>query len=191
MAGQQGVVRSLLFEMKFWARYLLPTKYVAVYYPSPPFVVDRMMSLTGCSSKDTVFDLGSGDGRVLVAAAKLGARAVGYELDAQLVQTANDAIKAARVQELCRVIRGDAGKADVSTATIICIYLSDRGNATLMEAVRPTLQPGTKVVSNFFEVKGWGGHLLKTCTADPTTGPLYLYSAPGTAGSEQQDRGGL
>jgi hypothetical protein len=56
-----------------------------------------------------------------------------------------------------------------------CRYLSDRGNRALMQRLEPTLQPGTRIVSNFFSVAGWEHMLTKTCTADPATGPLHLY----------------
>ncbi|GFH30525.1 methyltransf_25 domain-containing protein, partial [Haematococcus lacustris] len=65
--------RGILFELKSWAKYLLPSKYVAVYYGSPPSVVSRMLEIANCGPKDVVYDLGCGDGRVLIAAAQRGA----------------------------------------------------------------------------------------------------------------------
>mmetsp|Transcript_8251 Transcript_8251/g.22021 ORF Transcript_8251/g.22021 Transcript_8251/m.22021 type:complete len:183 (+) Transcript_8251:3470-4018(+) len=177
--AHRSAAGGILFELKSWARFILPSKYFAVFYPSSLSTVERMLNLTECGPKDTLFDLGAGDGRVLIAAAQRGAKAIGYELDAELVATARQAISqhpgAAR---LCQVLQGDASTADVSSATIIALYLSDQGNTRLMKALQPSLRPGTKVVSNFFPIAGWDQHLLKTCFADPSTGPLHLYQVP-------------
>lgn len=107
-----------------------------------------------------------------------GAKGVGYELDAELVQAADENIKAYQVSHLVKVIRGDATKANVSDATAIALYLSERGNRELVRAISTTLRPGTKIVSNFFAIEGWERHLVKTCTADPLTGPIHLYKSP-------------
>lgn len=66
----KGPLGSLLFEMKSWARFILPTKYFAVYYPTPDSVIERMLNLVEIKAGDTLYDLGAGDGRVLVAAAR-------------------------------------------------------------------------------------------------------------------------
>ncbi|KAJ9516594.1 hypothetical protein QJQ45_015224 [Haematococcus lacustris] len=167
--------RSILFELKSWAKYLLPSKYIAVYYGSPPSVVSRMLEIANCGPKDVVYDLGCGDGRVLIAAAQRGAQAEGWELDPELCAEAEATIARAGLQGQCRVVRGDAARADVGRATIITLYLSEHGNRSLLQQLRPRLQPGTRVVSNFFPVQGWEALLVRTCTADPATGPLHLY----------------
>mmetsp|Transcript_2027 Transcript_2027/g.3154 ORF Transcript_2027/g.3154 Transcript_2027/m.3154 type:complete len:182 (+) Transcript_2027:61-606(+) len=165
---------ALAFEMKFWARYLLPTRYLAVYYCTPDHVVQRMLKLADVGPQDRVYDLGCGDGRVLLAAAKLGASAVGYELDLELAAAAEAAIKRDNLEHCCTVHAKDARKADVSTATVLTLYLSDRGNRELMTLLSPSLKPGTRIVSNAFSIHGWEEYLVKTIQ-DPAAGPMHLY----------------
>ncbi len=122
----------------------------------------------------------------IVAAGKLGARGVGYELDRDLVEAARKAVREHKLEDRCLIHQADAGTADVSTASIIALYLSDKGNSDLLRRVGGTLRPGTRVVSNFFPVAGWDRFLLRTDTSDPTTGPIHLYRYAGTA--SQADR---
>jgi hypothetical protein len=86
------------------------------------------------------------------------------------------AVKAGGLEHKIQVIHKDAHGADVSSASVIALYLSDHGNRQLLHSVRSTLQPGTKVVSNFFGVQGWEHALVKTITTE--SGPIHLYHAP-------------
>ncbi len=109
-------------QMKTWLRCLAPrTPYVAPFYPTPDSVINRLMDLTAVGPTDTLYDLGCGDGRVLVAAARRGARAVGYELDPELVRDAVQIARTGGVEHLVRVVRADAATADVSDATVIAL----------------------------------------------------------------------
>mmetsp|Transcript_4581 Transcript_4581/g.9886 ORF Transcript_4581/g.9886 Transcript_4581/m.9886 type:complete len:189 (-) Transcript_4581:614-1180(-) len=173
----KGIVSGLLFEMKSWARYILPTKYFAVYYPTPDAVIMRMLNLADVGPKDVIFDLGCGDGRVLITAAKRhGTRGVGYELDPELAAAATANVTSSKVDHLVRIIHGDASKANVSEATVLALYLSDRGNRQLVQKLRPTLQPGTRIVSFFFEIENWQRNLAKTDSTDNLS--VYLYKVP-------------
>jgi tRNA A58 N-methylase Trm61 len=176
----KGIVGGIIFEMKTWIRYLLPTRYFAVYYPTPDSIIHRMLKVADVSRQDIVYDLGCGDGRVLIAAAKQrGARGVGYELDKELAQAAESNVHRDNLQHLIRIIRGDASKANVTEATVLALYLSERGNSQLVRALQPTLQPGTRIVSFFFTIEGWQRNLIKTDSQENMS--VYLYRVPGTA----------
>ncbi|EFJ48878.1 hypothetical protein VOLCADRAFT_90588 [Volvox carteri f. nagariensis] len=149
----KGPLASILFEMRTWVRCLLPyTPYVAPFYPTPDTVISRVLDLTAVGPGDCLYDLGCGDGRVLLAAARRGARCVGFELDPELVRDAVTAARTAGLESLVRVVRADAATADVSEATVIALYLSDHGNSRLLRAVQSTLRPGTRVASFYFPV---------------------------------------
>jgi hypothetical protein len=86
------------------------------------------------------------------------------------------AVKEVGLENKIKVFHRDAHGADVSSASVIALYLSDRGNLQLLQSIQPTLRPGTKVVSNFFGVLGWERALVKTITTE--SGPIHLYHAP-------------
>lgn len=189
MAGTVGsllgdALRSVRFEMRTWLRMLVPgSAYVAPYYPTPDAVIERMLNLVEAGRKDCVFDLGCGDGRVLLAAARRGASGVGYELDPTLYAQACEAVRAAGLEQRLRIVQADAASADVSHATVVALYLSEHGNRRLLLAVGPTLRPGTKVVSFTFPVNGWEAHLKAHDLGDNL--PVFVYHAPGKDGGDK------
>lgn len=178
------VAPTLMLEVKAWLRYLLPSKYVAVYYPTPLHIARRMLALAQVTAADTVYDLGCGDGRILVLAAKeFGAKAVGVELDASLAAAAKASAQEAGLQERIRVIHGDLAAVDVRPATVLAMYLSDKGNSRLVQVVTPQLRPGARVVSLYFPIAEWQQQLL---TKDVGSGiDIYVYKAPGSSRSEE------
>eukprot|EP00775_Hariotina_reticulata_P003390 gene3390-3664_t len=112
-----------------------------------------MLQLAEVTSADHVFDIGCGDGRILILAAEqFGARGFGMELDAELAKVAEDAVKNKGLQDHVRIVHGDASGLDVADATVLAIYLSDIGNKMVLNAVR-NLQPGARVVSLYFPAK--------------------------------------
>uniref|UniRef100_A0A383VK26 Methyltransferase domain-containing protein n=1 Tax=Tetradesmus obliquus TaxID=3088 RepID=A0A383VK26_TETOB len=175
-AGSSSAVRGLLQELRSWGRYLLPSKYVAVYYPTQLPVARAMLRLAGVSSRDTVFDLGCGDGRIcILAAEEFGARSVGVELDKTLADAAAAAVAGKGLQERVQIIHGDCRRLDVSRASVITLYLSDAGNRELLQSV-VGLRGGTRVVSLYFPVKGWEGQLLRVDRSKNID--IHLYTAP-------------
>jgi cyclopropane fatty-acyl-phospholipid synthase-like methyltransferase len=139
-----------------------------------------MLQLAGVGPQDTVYDLGCGDGRIVVTAARdFGAKGVGVELDPQLAATAANLVKQHNLQDRVSIICKDAAAVDVSNATVLALYLSDQGNQALLRAVGGTLRPGTKVVSLYFPVRGWEQHLKKTDTSQSID--IHLYAAPDRA----------
>jgi len=126
------------------------------YVPTSNSVMDAMFKLASVTADDIVYDLGSGDGRIVIAAArKLGARGVGVELDPALVKKANDNARKAGVADKVRFVEGDLFKADLSDATVVMLYLSPTTNLRLAPKLQRELRPGARVVSNRFDMGDW------------------------------------
>jgi cyclopropane fatty-acyl-phospholipid synthase-like methyltransferase len=123
------------------------------YVPSPDSVVEAMLALAQVTAGDVVYDLGSGDGRIPIAAAKrYGAFGVGVEIDAKLNRRAEDNAKAAGVVERVRFLTQDLFETDISQATVVTLFLLPRINQELMPKLRRELRPGTRIVSHQFDM---------------------------------------
>jgi cyclopropane fatty-acyl-phospholipid synthase-like methyltransferase len=123
------------------------------YVPSPDSVVEAMLELAHVTAGDIVFDLGSGDGRIPIAAAKrYGALGVGVELDAKLNREAADNAKKAGVADRVRFFTQDLFDADITQATVVTLFLLPRINQDLIPKLRRELQPGTRIVSHQFDM---------------------------------------
>jgi cyclopropane fatty-acyl-phospholipid synthase-like methyltransferase len=126
------------------------------FAPTAPAVVDTLLELAGVNANDVVYDLGSGDGRVVIRAAqKYGARAVGVELDATLVKISRQAALENGVADKVTFIEGDLFAADISRATVVTMYLWPSVNARLETKLRQELRPGTRIVSHAFGIGNW------------------------------------
>lgn len=126
------------------------------YVPTPPEVVDAMLSLGRVTSADVVYDLGSGDGRIPIEAARRhGAQGVGIELDPKLVKLARTGAQQAGVEKQVRFSRADIFKTDLSKATVVTLYLSPTINLRLREKLRRELRPGSRIVSHRFDMGNW------------------------------------
>jgi SAM-dependent methyltransferase len=126
------------------------------YVPTPPEVVNAMLDLARVTADDVVYDLGSGDGRIVIAAAKrYGARGVGVELDPELIRISTKSAAKAGVADRVRFITADMFKADLSDATVVTLYLSTTTNLRLRERLRRDLRPGTRIVSHRFDMGDW------------------------------------
>jgi len=126
----------------------------APFVPSPPVTVDEMLRLAGVGAGDVVYDLGSGDGRVVIAAARLGARGVGIEIDGKLVARSRANAAAAGVAERVRFLQQDLFATDLGEATVVTLYLSPDLNLRLRPALLK-LRPGTRVVSHSSDLGDW------------------------------------
>ena len=122
------------------------------YVPSPDSVVDAMLALAHVTPNDVVFDLGSGDGRIPIAAAKRGAFGVGIEIDARLNREAADNARKAGVTDRVRFLTQDLFEADISAASVVTLFLLPRLNQELMPKLRRELRPGTRIVSHQFDM---------------------------------------
>jgi SAM-dependent methyltransferase len=122
---------------------------------SPQAVVDKMIELAGVKSGELVYDLGSGDGRIVIAAAKIGARAVGFEIDGDLVKESRANIQKADVQPLAEIRHQDILTVDFSAASVVTMYLLPDVNLRLRPALQSQLKPGSRVVSHAFDMGDW------------------------------------
>ena len=129
---------------------------LAPFDPTPPDVVDRMLALAGIKPGDLLYDLGSGDGRVLIAAAKkYRIKAVGFEVDPGLVKLARENIKQENLEQLVEVRHQDFTTADLSSADVVTLYLSHDGNQALKPILLRQLQPGARIISYTFDMGDW------------------------------------
>jgi SAM-dependent methyltransferase len=126
------------------------------YYPTPDSVVARMLALAGVRAGDVVYDLGSGDGRVVIQAARrYGVRAVGVERDSALVRFARDAAQREGVDDRVRFEEQDIFEADLRPASVVTMYLLPRLLVELAPKLRAELAPGSRIVSHDFPMEGW------------------------------------
>ena len=124
-----------------------------IYVPTPQAVVDAMLDVAKVTASDVVYDLGSGDGRIVITAAKkYGARGVGIEIDPALVKKATDNAAAAGVSNRVRFIKQDLFTANISDATVVTLYLLQSINERLRPKLVRELKPGTRVVSHMFNM---------------------------------------
>lgn len=126
-----------------------------VYEPTPLGVVDTMLDLAGVGNGDVVYDLGCGDARIVIAAARRGARGVGIEIDPRLVEWAKANALAERVDERVRILNQDLFLTDLSPASVIALYILPEMNARLRPILWRDLKVGARVVANGFAVPGW------------------------------------
>lgn len=147
-----------------------------IFVPTRESVADDMLRMAKVTSADVVYDLGSGDGRILMLAAqKYGARGVGIEIDPKLVAIAQQVAKDGEAEGRVTFIHGDLFEADISPATVVTIYLSPGVNRKLEPKLRKELRPGTRIVSHQFPIGTWPPEETKEAE-DGTT--LYLYTIP-------------
>ena len=131
---------------------IFESKKIVPFVPSPQIVVEKMIELAGVKKGDVVYDLGSGDGRIVIAAAKKGARAVGFEIDPDLVGESRANIQKAGVQEMAEIRNQDILTVDLSAASVITMYLLPDVNLKLRPNLLSQLKPGSRVVSHSFDM---------------------------------------
>jgi SAM-dependent methyltransferase len=160
-----------------------------VWVPTPEPMVDLMLDMAGVTPEDTLVDLGSGDGRMVIAAARRGARARGVEYNPEMVQLARRRAYDAGVQARATFVQGDMFEADISDATVMALFLLTEN----MRRLQPrflALRPGTRIVSNTFAIPEWPPDDRRTradCTAWCTA---LLWIVPAQVGGEWQVDGG-
>lgn len=145
------------------------------YVPTRMEVVEEMLELADVSEEDVVFDLGSGDGRIVIRAAEVyGARGVGVELDPELVERARENAREAGVADRVEFRRSDLFEADLSGASVVMLYLLRSVNRKLRPKLLRELEPGTRVVSHDFDMGEWEPTDVEDLEADR----LYLWRIP-------------
>ena len=125
------------------------------YVPTPPEVVDRMLEMAAVRQDDFVIDLGSGDGRIAIAAARKGARALGIDIDPERVLEAQDNARKAGLQDKVQFKRQNLFDTKLSDATVLSMYLLTKINLDLRPRILQELKPGTRVVSHSFDMGNW------------------------------------
>jgi SAM-dependent methyltransferase len=151
---------------------------LAPYVGTPIRVMDRMLELANIKPGDTVYDLGCGDGRIVIAAAlRYKAKAVGIEISPKLAAQATSAIEKAGLTGRAHIIQGDLLQADLSGADVVTIYLATQLNAQLRPRLEKYLHAGARVVSHDYAVPGW-----KPTKVERTEGKqghvIYVYEMP-------------
>ena len=160
---------------------VIPAQSLAPYVPTPEDVVERMLNLAGVKAGDVVYDLGCGDGRIPIAAAKRGARGVGVDIDPVRIRESNENAKKAGVTALVEFRLQDAMTVDVSPATVVTLYLLSSSNAKLRPILTSQLKPGARIVSHAFSMgMDWPADKVDSFTSargDEVT--LYLWRTDG------------
>lgn len=158
------------------------------FITTPQDVVERMLVLAETGPRDVVVDLGSGDGRVLITAAKqFGARGIGFELDGRLVAQSRERATSAGVGDRVRVVQDDLFNADLSQASVVTVYLLPELLWKLQPRFIADLRPGTRIVSHAFAMSGWRPDRVETVrvrSPHPGQGAsstLYLWIVPADA----------
>ena len=127
-----------------------------IFVPTPQEVVDAMLEVAKVSKSDVVYDLGSGDGRIPVTAAKkYGARGVGIDIDPQRVKEANANAQSAGVTDKVKFLNQDLFTSDIGEASVVTLYLLPSLNVKLMPKLMKELKPGTRIVSHAFDMGDW------------------------------------
>ena len=150
---------------------------IVPYVPTPQEVVDRMLELAQVKKGDVVYDLGSGDGRIVVTAAKkYGVRAIGFEIDPQRIKESHENIKKAGVEKLVEIRQQDIRTVDLSQASVLTMYLLPEVNLMIRPNIWKQMKPGSRVVSHDFDMGDWKAlkteHIKDGSSWDHT---LYLW----------------
>lgn len=155
--------------------------HLAPFVPTPQEVVDRMLQLAAVTSADVVYDLGCGDGRIPITAARVyGARGVGVDIDPQRIAEATVNAAQAGVSHLVSFRLQDALATDLTEATVVTLYLLSSSNLKLRPILTRQLKPGARIVSHAFSMGDWQADKVDTFT-DSSNSPrtLYLWKADG------------
>jgi precorrin-6B methylase 2 len=129
---------------------------LAPYFPTPPGIAERMLVLGELKKGERMFDLGSGDGRIVImAAGKFQADATGVELDDSLYRQSSEEIRRLKLEKTARIIPGDLLRQDYSSADLLTVYLLPVSNDKLRPILEKQLKKGSRVVAHDFEISGW------------------------------------
>ena len=146
-----------------------------IFVPTPQEVVDAMLKLAKVSASDVVYDLGSGDGRIPITAAKTyGARGVGIDIDPQRIKEATANLKEAGVGDKVRFLNQDLFTTNISEATVVTLYLLPSLNLKVLPKLNSELKPGTRIVSHAFDM----GDIKPQQTQNVNGRTIYLWTVP-------------
>jgi len=172
-AFSQGLLFGQSSHAKHYSNSLAP------YVVSPQQIVDRMLELADLKSNETLYDLRSGDGRIIITAVqRYHAKAVGVEISDALVDSSNDRIRRFGLQDQARVIHGDFMQVDLSPADVVTIYLATDSNEILRPNLEKYLKNGARVVSHDYAVPGWKPKMVDKDLPEARGHLIYLYVMP-------------
>ena len=189
--ARRSVMRPLSMVLAIMSVFLVPYAHgeatqtpgsLAPFVPTPQDVVDRMLEIAGVTENDLVYDLGCGDGRIVITAAKkYGARGVGVDIDPQRIAESKANAEREGVSHLVEFIEQDAMAVDLSEATVVTLYLLSSSNMKLRPMLTRQLQAGARIVSHAFSMGNWEADQVERFTdTRGNTRTLYLWRADGT-----------
>lgn len=150
---------------------------LAPVYPSPQTVVEQMLTLAQVQPGEMVYDLGCGDGRIVITAAqKFKARAVGIEIRREVYERTLARVASLGLSDQVKIVHGNALRADLSPADVVTLYLLTSSNERL-KPVLQTLKPSARIVSHDFEIRGWKPASVSRINVDGHGHTIYLYRA--------------
>jgi precorrin-6B methylase 2 len=164
---------STLFRQAVYAQDL-ESKKIVPFVPTPQEVVDKMIELAGVKKGDVVYDLGSGDGRIVITAAKKGARAVGFDVDGDLVKESRENIRKAGLEKMAEIKQQDILTVDLSPASVVTMYLLPDVNLKLRPNIMKQMKPGSRVVSHAFDMGDWKPDKVERVNGRT----VYLWTVP-------------
>ena len=150
-----------------------------IFVPTPQEVVDAMLKLAKVTKNDVIYDLGSGDGRIPITAAKTyGARGVGIDIDPQRIKEATENLKTAGVGDRVKFLNQDLFTTDISEATVVTLYLLPSLNVKLIPKLNKELKPGTRIVSHAFDMSADGTDRKPRETLNVNGRTVYFWTTP-------------
>lgn len=172
------LVAAAAFAQTAFAQKEPPSVKLAPYYPTPETIVERMLEMGGLKAGEKMYDLGSGDGRiVMLAARKYHAIATGIELDHDLARKSEAKLRDMGLQKTAHIVEGDILKQNYSSADLITVYLLVDSNIKVRPVLERDLKKGTRIVAHDFEIRGWTPVKTETIPDDGEgrSHTLYLY----------------
>jgi ubiquinone/menaquinone biosynthesis C-methylase UbiE len=149
---------------------------LAPSFPTPQVVVEHMLSIAQVKPGELVYDLGCGDGRIVITAAqKFKARAVGIEIRRDIYETTRGKVKSLGLLGQVRIVQGNALKYDLSPADVVTLYLLTSSNERLKPVLTRYLKPSARVVSHDFEIRGWKPDIVEKMMVEGRPHNIYLY----------------
>jgi predicted RNA methylase len=157
--------------------------FIAPFVPSPIVVIERMLKLADLKAGEVMFDMGAGDGRTVIMAAKnFGARGVGIELREDLAKKALSGIHENGLSDRVTIVNGDIFTVNITSADVVFLYLTTSANEKIRHKMETDLKKGVRVVSHDYEIIGWKPEKIESFCENPQLGypshTLYLYKKP-------------
>lgn len=157
--------------------------FIAPFVPSPVSVIQFMLKLADVKAGEVMFDLGAGDGRTVIMAAKsFGARAVGVELREDLAKKALSTINSNGLSDRVTIVNGDMFNVNLTSADVVFLYLTTSANEKIRPKMETELKKGVRVVSHDYEIVGWKPEKVENFCENPKLGypshTIYLYKKP-------------